>query len=291
MNFLNKLERKFGKYAIPHLTRYIIITYVIGYLLRYAFPAQTLYLTLDPYQIVFHGQIWRLVSWLLIPPSSLDIFTVVMLFFYYSIGSTLEQAWGDFRYNVYIFFGIFMTIVGAFLLFLFTGLSYFGLYALSFSTYYISLSIFLGFAMSFPDMQVMLYFLIPIKMKYMALVYAVIVAADFFRGNLVTKVAIAFSLASVTISSSRPEIISDTIQEREKEKMISGKPCPEAAHSSIPMAQSINVPYAEEQSWILRNWNSVTVPSATGTMSTARTICLPTSISDRRERRECPEGA
>lgn len=199
MNFLNKLERKLGKYAIPHLTRYIIITYVIGYLLRYAFPAQTLYLTLDPYQIVFHGQIWRLVSWLLIPPSSLDIFTVVMLFFYYSIGSTLEQAWGDFRYNVYIFFGIFMTIVGAFLLFLFTGLSYFGLYALSFSTYYISLSIFLGFAMSFPDMQVMLYFLIPIKMKYMALVYAVIVAADFFRGNLVTKVAIAFSLASVII--------------------------------------------------------------------------------------------
>ena len=199
MNFLNKLERKFGKYAIPHLTRYIIITYVIGYLLRYAFPAQTLYLTLDPYQIVFHGQIWRLVSWLLIPPSSLDIFTVVMLFFYYSIGSTLEQAWGDFRYNVYIFFGIFMTIVGAFLLFLFTGLSYFGLYALRFSTYYISLSIFLGFAMSFPDMQVMLYFLIPIKMKYMAVVYAVIVAADFFRGNLVTKVAIAFSLASVII--------------------------------------------------------------------------------------------
>mgnify|MGYP000382206005 CR=1 FL=1 len=81
MNFLNKLERKFGKYAIPHLTRYIIITYVIGYLLRYAFPAQTLYLALDPYQIVFHGQIWRLVSWLLIPPSSLDIFTVVMLLF------------------------------------------------------------------------------------------------------------------------------------------------------------------------------------------------------------------
>ena len=126
MNFLNKLERKFGKYAIPHLTRYIIITYVIGYLLRYAFPAQHFTGT-GSLSDCFHGQIWRLVSWLLIPPSSLDIFTVVMLFFYYSIGSTLEQAWGDFRYNVYIFFGIFMTIVGAFLLFLFTGLSYFGL--------------------------------------------------------------------------------------------------------------------------------------------------------------------
>ena len=138
-------------------------------------------------------------SWLFIPPGSPDIFTVIMLFFYYNIGSTLEQAWGDFRYNVYIFFGIIMTVIGAFLLFVFTGFSYFGGYALSFSTYYISLSIFLGFAMSFPDMQVMLYFLIPIKMKYMALVYAVIVAIDFFRGNIVTKVAIAFSLASVII--------------------------------------------------------------------------------------------
>ncbi len=150
MNFLNKLERKFGRYAIPHLTTYIIITYVIGYLLNYAFPSALGYMTLDPYMIIFHGQVWRLVSWLLIPPSSLDIFTVIMLFFYYSIGSSLERAWGDFRYNVYIFFGIIMTIIGAFLLFVFTGFSYFGIYGLSFSTYYISLSIFLGFAMSFP---------------------------------------------------------------------------------------------------------------------------------------------
>lgn len=104
MNFLNKLERKFGRYAIPHLTTYIIITYVIGYLLNYAFPSALGYMTLDPYMIIFHGQVWRLVSWLLIPPSSLDIFTVIMLFFYYSIGSSLERAWGDFRYNVYIFF-------------------------------------------------------------------------------------------------------------------------------------------------------------------------------------------
>lgn len=199
MNFLNKLERKFGRYAIPHLTTYIIITYVIGYLLNYAFPSALGYMTLDPYMIIFHGQVWRLVSWLLIPPSSLDIFTVIMLFFYYSIGSSLERAWGDFRYNVYIFFGIIMTIIGAFLLFVFTGFSYFGIYGLSFSTYYISLSIFLGFAMSFPDMQVMLYFLIPIKMKYMAVVYVVIVAIDFFRGSIVTKVAIVFSLASVII--------------------------------------------------------------------------------------------
>ena len=58
MNFLNKLERKFGRYAIPHLTTYIIITYVIGYLLNYAFPSALGYMTLDPYMIIFHGQVW-----------------------------------------------------------------------------------------------------------------------------------------------------------------------------------------------------------------------------------------
>ena len=89
MIFLNKLERKFGKYAIPHLTRYIIITYVIGYILYYAFSSQALmYLTLDPYQIVFHGQIWRLVSWLLIPPSSFNIFTVAVSYTHLTLPTT-----------------------------------------------------------------------------------------------------------------------------------------------------------------------------------------------------------
>ena len=279
MIFLNKLERKFGKYAIPHLTRYIIITYVIGYILYYAFSSQALmYLTLDPYQIVFHGQIWRLVSWLLIPPSSFNIFTVVMLVFYYSIGTSLEQAWGDFRYNVYIFFGILMTIVGAFLLFVFTDFSYFSFYAMSFSTYYISLSIFLGFAMSFPNMQVMLYFLIPVKMKYMAILYAVIVAIDFFRGNLVTKVAIVFSLASAIIFFFATRNYKRyNPRERKRKNDFS----PGAALRIMPTGQNISVRSAEERNWMIRIWNSGTVPNATAIMSTARTICLPISISSK----------
>jgi len=59
------------------------------------------FLTLDPYRIL-HGQIWRLVTWVIVPPDSLDIFTIIMLFFYYSLGSTLERTWGTYRYNVYI---------------------------------------------------------------------------------------------------------------------------------------------------------------------------------------------
>ena len=109
MNFLDKMERKYGRYALSHLTMYIIVTYIAGYIIALAAPIMRQYLTLEPYYIL-HGQIWRLVSWILIPPSSLDIFTIIMLFFYYSIGTSLERAWGDFKYNVYIFSGILMTI-------------------------------------------------------------------------------------------------------------------------------------------------------------------------------------
>ena len=169
MNFLDKMERKYGRYALSHLTMYIIVTYIAGYIIQLAAPIMRQYLTLEPYYIL-HGQIWRLVSWILIPPSSLDIFTIIMLFFYYSIGTSLERAWGDFKYNVYIFSGILMTIIGSFLLYgiLYAVNGYPSLMGTAFSTYYISLSIFLGFAISFPDMQVLLYFIIPIKIKWLA---------------------------------------------------------------------------------------------------------------------------
>ena len=116
MNFLNKMERKFGRYAIHNLSAYIIALNVAGYLLYFFAPASIFsYLTLEPYYIL-HGQIWRLVTWILIPPESPGIFTIIMLFFYYSLGNSLEQTWGAFRYNVYIFMGMMSTVLGAFLL-------------------------------------------------------------------------------------------------------------------------------------------------------------------------------
>lgn len=105
MRFLNKLERKFGRYAIHNLSLYLIIGYVIGYVIELFYPSMLNYLTLDPYAIL-HGQVWRLITWVLNPPSGLDIFTIIMLFFYYSLGTNLERTWGAFRYNVYIFGGI-----------------------------------------------------------------------------------------------------------------------------------------------------------------------------------------
>lgn len=122
MKFKGSFERKFGKYAIRNLSLVLIVCYGCGYLLQMINPAFLQYLYLNPYHIIFHGQIWRLFTWLIVPPSSFDFFTLLMLYFYYSLGTTLERTWGTYRYNVYIFSGVLFTVVGAFLLFAYTAL-------------------------------------------------------------------------------------------------------------------------------------------------------------------------
>ncbi len=202
MNLINRLERKFGKYAIDNLTMYIIITYVVGYLITFLMPNVLTYLILEP-KLILQGQIWRVISWLLIPPGSLNIFTIIMLFFYYSIGKSLEQTWGAFRYNLYIFGGIILTVIGSFVLYgIMSLLGGSGLLILNggaFSTYYIALSIFLGFAAEYPDMQVLLYFLIPIKIKWLAYLDIILLVWESINSNWVTRAAIICSLMNFII--------------------------------------------------------------------------------------------
>lgn len=179
MKLLNNLERRFGRFGIPHLTSYIIGCYVVGYVIAMLQSNLLSYLTLEPAWIL-RGQIWRLVTWVLIPPESLSIFTIIMLLFYYSLGNTLEQTWGSFRYTLYIFSGLVFTIIGAFVVYFIMGGNVTGI-GNFFSTYYISMSIFLAFAAAYPDMRVMLYFVIPIKVKWMAFVYAAMILYNIFN--------------------------------------------------------------------------------------------------------------
>ena len=197
MNWLNKLERRFGRYAIHNLTLYLIGGYIIGFGVYMFVPNLLNLLTLEPAYIL-HGQIWRIISWVLIPPSGNIFTTVIMMLFYYSLGTALERTWGAFRYNVYIFSGILFTVIGAFLLYLIVGVDAVG-YGVFFSTYYINMSIFLAFAVSYPDMEVLLYFILPIKMKWMALVYAALTIYDLVRGNLFTRIAIIASLLNFIV--------------------------------------------------------------------------------------------
>lgn len=228
MLWFTKLEQKYGKYAIPNLTFYLIICYAIGYLLQLASlynPSMSSlmnYMTLDIYAIL-HGQIWRLFTWLLIPPGGFDLFTLVMLYCYFSIGTLLERTWGTFRYNVFMFMGFIFTVIGAVILYLFIWIfgQSFGAgilegaellktvsagYSPMFSTYYISMSIFLAFAMTFPDSQMLFMFVIPIKAKVLGIFYVAIMAYTIFSAfaanvfyGIVTATVILFSLFNVLV--------------------------------------------------------------------------------------------
>ena len=171
MKFIDKLERKFGRFGIPNLTVYIIGCYVLGYFLAMFAPGVLNMLSLDM-SMVMKGQIWRLVTWVIYPPSSvggtgnLVMFLLAIFFFYYPIGTSLERTWGTFRYTLYIFSGLLFTVIAAVLLYVFTG-GYVMMNGITYSlgggiftTYYISLSIFLAYAVTYPDLQLLLMFVI-----------------------------------------------------------------------------------------------------------------------------------
>ncbi|MCM1125514.1 MAG: derlin [Lachnospiraceae bacterium] len=204
MKSRGSFERRFGKYAIKNLSLVLIICYGFGYLFEMLYPEFLQYLYLNPYLIIFRGQVWRLVTWLIIPPSRFDFFTLLMLYFYYSIGTTLERTWGAYRYNVYIFSGMLFTILGAFLLFgynlAFQGdiLAAFGAGA-QFSTYFVNMSIFLAFAATFPNMQVLLFFFIPIKIKVMGIIYGALLFYEFLAGSTASRFVIGASLMNFIV--------------------------------------------------------------------------------------------
>ena len=194
MKPVSNFEKKFGKYAIKNLSLVLILCYACGYLFQLIYPDFLHYLYLDPYKIIFRGQIWRLFTWIIVPPSGFDFFTILMLYFYYSIGTTLERTWGAYRYNVYLFSGALFTIGGAFLLRGYTMIFqpdvvayygadyYFQVLSSMFSTYYVNMSIFLAFAATFPNMQVLLFFLIPLKVKILGIIYGAMLVYQFIAG-------------------------------------------------------------------------------------------------------------
>lgn len=195
-NWLDKMERRFGRYAIRNLTMYLLAGYAIGYLLSFTMPQLLTYFTLEP-ALILKGQVWRLLSWVIIPPNDNIIFVIFMMLLYYSLGNTLESYWGAFRYNVYIFSGILFTVIGAFIVNgLIGGITGFGsLY----STYYINMSIFLACASIMPDYQLLLYGIITIKMKWLAVLDVVLLAVDAVQGGLIIRIVIIASLLNFII--------------------------------------------------------------------------------------------
>ena len=106
MKFLNKMERKYGRYAISNLMKYIIILYSVGTLIDFFIPNfYNGYLSLN-FDAIKQGQIWRLVTFIMAPygisanPMGILLFAIEA-YLYYMIGNTLERAWGSFRFNLH----------------------------------------------------------------------------------------------------------------------------------------------------------------------------------------------
>ncbi len=193
-NFINKMERKFGRYAIPNLMLYIIIANAVGLLLLYINPAFLVrYLRFSAEEIL-HGQIWRLVTYIFMPTSANLLSMVLFCLVYYMIGVSLERAWGAFRQNLYIFSGLLGQVIGAFLVYAFTGIDMTML-----NTSYLNASMFFAYAALFPNMQFYFYFIIPIKAKWMALLNGVFYIYEFFAYGIETKVMIVMSLINFLV--------------------------------------------------------------------------------------------
>ena len=121
MNWINKLERKFGRCAIHNLMHYIIILYAVGFALNLIAPGFYMeYLSLDA-SAILHGQIWRIVTFLIQPPDGSPIFIIFALYLYYMIGQNLEAAWGAFRFNLYFFTGVLFHLIAALIVYCLTG--------------------------------------------------------------------------------------------------------------------------------------------------------------------------
>ena len=187
MNWLNKLERKFGRYFIPRLMYLLSAVMAVIYVVDLLIPGLQLrqLMSLDMARVA-QGEIWRLISFVIVPPYDSPVLVLISLYFYCLIGNGLENEWGGFKFNVYYLFGI----VGAILAGLVTGYG---------TNAYINLSLFLAFAAIFPDFQILLFFFIPIKIKYLALLDLALYIFTFIIGSWPQRVAILMSLLNLLI--------------------------------------------------------------------------------------------
>lgn len=192
MSWLNFLERRFGTWAIPGLIRVIVAFNAFVFLMSKIQPEFINLLTLRP-ERVMAGEVWRLVSYIFIPqvdPSGMlsPLTTFLYLYFLWIMGEGLEQAWGNFRLNVFYLFGMIGTTVAVLLL-----------GARDATGVWLNLSLFFAFSTLFPNFEILLFFLIPVRIKWLALLSFAGTLLEFLGGSLSTKAAIVIALANYIV--------------------------------------------------------------------------------------------
>ncbi|MDR3418251.1 MAG: rhomboid family intramembrane serine protease [Nevskia sp.] len=183
MKLSKQTERKLSRFAIHNLTLYLVGGQGIALLLGLGMPGFLGAIQLFPADVMT-GQWWRLLTFVFTPPFGNPFFAIFALYLLYFMGGSLEAHWGTFRYNVFVLIGYLMTIAAAFVF------PYHGA-----SNAYITGSIFLAFAYLFPDYQILLFFILPVRIKWLALITWLFYAYDFLTGDWATRLLI---LAAIT---------------------------------------------------------------------------------------------
>ncbi|NLW79786.1 MAG: hypothetical protein GXY32_10305 [Ruminococcaceae bacterium] len=192
MKWLYKLEYKYGRRYIRRLMLIVVIGMVVVYLADVfgasagMSPLPSTYLMLSR-DAILHGQVWRLITFVFVPPGGNAFLLLISLYFYYIMGNMLETYWGGFRLNIYYLFGI----VGTWLAMFIVGYG---------TNSYLNLSLFLAFATIAPDTTFRLFFIIPIKAKWMALAYAALMAIQLIITFITAPLAGLYSLVSLAFS-------------------------------------------------------------------------------------------
>lgn len=182
MRFLDKLEQKLRGFAIPNITIYIVIGQAFFYIAAYAGRLDVSRMFMVP-SLVLDGEWWRLISFIFIPPATNIVFVFFGLYFFYIMGEALEGRWGAFRYNLFLFTGYLITIAAAFIVP--HGAA---------TNVFLGASVFLAFAHLYPEFTVYLFFILPLKIKWLALLTWVGYGISIIFGSWHTRV---FVLASI----------------------------------------------------------------------------------------------
>lgn len=199
-SWLNYLERKLYRFRIPPLMKYIVFAMGGVFVLDFLLAMTTAYssrLNLIDYLslnigLVMKGQVWRLVTWLFVPQQGNLLWELISLYFYYMIGTALENRWGSRRFLIYYVIGALANVLGAFIVYLIKG------YAYGVNTY-LYYSLFIAFAALYPDMQFMLFFFLPIKAVWLAGLDLLYFLMAIITGTASLRMAAFMSLVNIIL--------------------------------------------------------------------------------------------
>lgn len=182
MHWTDKLERRYGRFAIPNLINILLAGQVVTGLIALLFNANILtFLPLTRYGLM-QGKIWQLVTFLFYPSWIFGTLGFLNLVFYFWVGNTLTRLWGDFKMTLFIALGM----VGAWISCLISG----GAGASG-----VFMSLFFAYAWLWPNQQVLLFGIVPLKVKWLGWFELAVWLLDFVRGGLTTRVSLVLGLA------------------------------------------------------------------------------------------------